>query len=98
ECDSAYIETHWLLQLMQNQGLVPVPLVKITHISRGAAHIIAILPNGHYICDCCMSLNLDVVCHHYFAAWIKIPGLPFHISLVRAQCVYSRKLGSETLP
>jgi hypothetical protein len=83
----AYIETHWLLRLVQRQGLVPIHLVKITHINTTAAPIIAIFPDGHYICDCCMGLNLGLVCHHYFAVWLKIPGLPFHISLIRAQCV-----------
>ncbi|KAJ7110885.1 hypothetical protein C8R44DRAFT_833352 [Mycena epipterygia] len=81
--DSAYIETRWLLHLVQNQGLVPIHLVKITHINSGAAHIIAILPDGRYICDCCMGLNLGLVCRHFFTAWLKIPGLPFHISLIR---------------
>jgi hypothetical protein len=83
----AYIETHWLLRLVQRQGLVPIHLVKITHINTTAAHIIAILPDGRYICDCCMGLNLGLVCHHDFAVWLKVPGLPFHISLIRAQCV-----------
>ncbi|KAJ7731464.1 hypothetical protein DFH07DRAFT_713146, partial [Mycena maculata] len=82
--DNAYIETRWLLRLVQNQGLVPIHLVKITHRNTGAAHIVAILPDGRYVCDCCMGLNQGLVCRHYFAAWLKIPGLPFHISLIRA--------------
>ncbi|KAJ7454498.1 hypothetical protein FB451DRAFT_1049679, partial [Mycena latifolia] len=83
--DDAYIETRWLLRLIQNQGLVPVHLLKITHMSTGATHIIAILPDGRYVCDCCMGLNLGLVCRHYYAAWLKMPGLPFHISLIRAR-------------
>ncbi|KAJ6618543.1 hypothetical protein B0H10DRAFT_1795120, partial [Mycena sp. CBHHK59/15] len=83
--DTAYMETRWLLRLIQNQGLVPVHLVKVTHMSAGAIHIIAILPDGRYVCDCCMSLNLGLVCRHYFTAWLKMPGLPFHISLIRAR-------------
>ncbi|KAJ6617075.1 hypothetical protein B0H10DRAFT_1798083 [Mycena sp. CBHHK59/15] len=83
--DTAYMETQWLLRLIQNQGLVPVHLVKVTHMSAGAIHIIAILPDGRYVCDCCMGLNLGLVCRHYFTAWLKMPGLPFHISLIRAR-------------
>ncbi|KAJ6550754.1 hypothetical protein B0H10DRAFT_1968741 [Mycena sp. CBHHK59/15] len=45
----AYMETQWLLRLIQNQGLVPVHLVKVTHMSAGAIHIIAILPDGRYV-------------------------------------------------
>lgn len=85
--DTAYIETRWLIRLVQNQGLVPVHLVKVTHINTQAAHIIAILPDGRYVCDCCMGLNLGLVCRHYFAVWLKMPGLPFHISLIRPRYV-----------
>ncbi|KAJ6538936.1 hypothetical protein B0H10DRAFT_1971266 [Mycena sp. CBHHK59/15] len=54
-------------------------------MSAGAIHIIAILPDGRYVCDCCMGLNLGLVCRHYFTAWLKMPGLPFHISLIQAR-------------
>lgn len=84
--DHAYIETRFLLRLVQEQGLVPSHLLKITHTQTGATHIIAILPDGRYLCDCCMGQNLGVVCRHYLVAWLKIPGLPFHISLIRARC------------
>ncbi|KAJ7436413.1 hypothetical protein FB451DRAFT_1193915 [Mycena latifolia] len=94
--DDAYIETRWLLRLIQNQGLVPVHLLKITHMSTGATHIIAILPDGRYVCDCCMGLNLGQVCRHYYAAWtawqLKMPGLPFHISLIRARWYQNPRL------
>ncbi|KAJ6610536.1 hypothetical protein B0H10DRAFT_1803648 [Mycena sp. CBHHK59/15] len=95
--DGAYLETRWLLQLVQNQGLVPAHLIKITHMSTGVNHIIAILPDGRYICDCCMGLNLGLVCRHYFAAWLKMPGLPFHISLIRARWYQNPKLAVAAL-
>ncbi|KAJ7159314.1 hypothetical protein C8R43DRAFT_920849, partial [Mycena crocata] len=82
--DNAYIETQWLLRLIQNRGLVPVHLVKVTHMKTGATHVIAILPDGRYVCDCCMGLNLGLPCRHYFAVWRQMPGLPFHVSLIRA--------------
>ncbi|KAJ6545321.1 hypothetical protein B0H19DRAFT_914963, partial [Mycena capillaripes] len=55
---------------------------QISHTETGATHIIAILPDGRYLCDCCMGMNLGVVFRHYFVAWYKIPGLPFHLSLI----------------
>ncbi|KAJ7782252.1 hypothetical protein DFH07DRAFT_728359, partial [Mycena maculata] len=82
----------WLLRLVQNQGLVPIHLVKITHRNTGAAHIVVLLPDGCYVCDCCMGLNQGLVCHHYFAAWLKIPGLPFYISLIRARWYQNPRL------
>ncbi|KAJ7615810.1 hypothetical protein B0H17DRAFT_908046, partial [Mycena rosella] len=82
--DRAYIGTRFLLRLVREQGLVPSHLIKITHTETGATHIIALLPDGRYLCDCCMGINLGVVCRHFFIAWVKIPGLPFHISLIRA--------------
>ncbi|KAJ7705934.1 hypothetical protein B0H14DRAFT_2415855 [Mycena olivaceomarginata] len=62
--DTAYIGTRFLLRLVQEQGLVPTHLLRITHRETGATHIIAILPDGRYICDCCMGNNLGVVCRH----------------------------------
>jgi hypothetical protein len=84
--DNAYIGTRFLLRLVLEQGVVPAHLIKITHTASGAAHILVILPDGRYLCDCCMPMNLGVSCRHYFVAWVKIPGLPFHISLIRTRC------------
>ncbi|KAJ7704101.1 hypothetical protein B0H17DRAFT_921587, partial [Mycena rosella] len=85
--DRAYIGTRFLLSLVREQGLVPSHLIKITHTETGASHIVALLPDGRYLCDCCMGINLGVVCRHFFIAWVKIPELPFHISLIRARCI-----------
>ncbi|KAJ7652321.1 hypothetical protein B0H17DRAFT_1163664 [Mycena rosella] len=85
ENDNAYIGTGWLLRLVNDKGLVLKHLLKITHIRSGATHIIAIFEDGRYICDCCMGLNLGIVCCHYFLAWMKMVRLPFHISLIRAR-------------
>ncbi|KAJ6452557.1 hypothetical protein C8R47DRAFT_998081, partial [Mycena vitilis] len=81
--DSAYIATRFLLRLIREQGVVPTHLLKIVHRETGATHIIALLPDGRYVCDCCMGSNVGVVCRHWFVAWVKVPGLPFHISLIR---------------
>ncbi|KAJ7016380.1 hypothetical protein C8F04DRAFT_1345415 [Mycena alexandri] len=42
ENDEAYIGTRWLLRLVNEKGLVPQHLLKITHIRSGTAHVIAI--------------------------------------------------------
>ncbi|KAJ7447827.1 hypothetical protein FB451DRAFT_1054279 [Mycena latifolia] len=90
--DRAYIETRFLLRLIREQGVTPSHLLKVTHTETGATHIIALLPDGRYICDCCMGTNLGLVCRHYFIAWTEIPGLPFHISLIRARWYQSPDL------
>ncbi|KAJ6543450.1 hypothetical protein DFH09DRAFT_928671 [Mycena vulgaris] len=85
--DNTYIGTRFLLRLIRERGLVPAHLIQIIHTKTGATHIIALFNDGRYLCDCCMGSNLGVVCRHYFVAWVKIPGLPFHISLIRPRCV-----------
>jgi hypothetical protein len=83
--DHVYIGTRFLLRLVREQGLVPSHLLKIVHTHTGTTHIIALFPDGRYLCDCTMGPNLGVVCRHYFLAWVRVPGLPFHISLIRAR-------------
>ncbi|KAJ7447816.1 hypothetical protein FB451DRAFT_1054258 [Mycena latifolia] len=85
ENDTAYMSTQWMLRQMQDRGLVPTYLVRVTHKTAGTIHIIAIFPDGRYVCDCCMGTNLGIVCSHFFLAWTKMDGLPFHVSLIRAR-------------
>ncbi|KAJ6482216.1 hypothetical protein C8R47DRAFT_982152, partial [Mycena vitilis] len=95
---NAYIGTQFLLRLVREQGLIPSHLIKIVHTHSGATHIIAIFSDGRYLCDCCMGMNLGVVCRHYFVAWVKIPGLPFHISLIRARWYQDTALDVRQTP
>ncbi|KAJ7163678.1 hypothetical protein C8R46DRAFT_902606, partial [Mycena filopes] len=83
--DRAYIGTRFLLRLVQEKGLVPLHLIKIVHTASQATHYLVLFADGRYMCDCCMQESLGVACRHYFTAWIKIPGLPFNISLIRAR-------------
>ncbi|KAJ7602402.1 hypothetical protein DFH06DRAFT_1070481 [Mycena polygramma] len=85
ENDSAYMSTRWLLRQLRDRGLVPIYLVRVTHKTSGTVHIIAIFPDGRYLCDCCMGSNLGIVCCHFFLAWTKMDGLPFHVSSIRAR-------------
>lgn len=70
------------------RGLVVRHLLRIRHTSSGSIHYLAVLPDGRYICNCCMPLNLGIPCRHYFRAWIDVQGLPFHISLIRPRYVF----------
>ncbi|KAJ7142832.1 hypothetical protein C8R44DRAFT_603459 [Mycena epipterygia] len=83
--DAAYMSTRRLLRQMRDQGSVPTYLVRVTHKTSGMVHVIAIFPDGRYICDCCVGKNLGIVYSHFFLAWTKMDGLPFHVSLIRAR-------------
>ncbi|KAJ6583429.1 hypothetical protein DFH09DRAFT_911584 [Mycena vulgaris] len=85
ENDTAYMSTRWLFRQMQDRGLVPSYLIRATYKTTKTTHIIAIFPDGRYVCDCCMGTNLGIVCCHFFLAWTKMDGLPSHISLIRAR-------------
>ncbi|KAJ7620498.1 hypothetical protein DFH06DRAFT_1010611, partial [Mycena polygramma] len=89
--DSAYIGARFLLRLVQAQGLVPAYVIKVTHTVTRTIHIIVLFADGRYMCDCCMGSNLGCVCRHFLVVWLKIPGLPFHISLIRARRVLLRR-------
>ncbi|KAJ6522750.1 hypothetical protein B0H19DRAFT_1277240 [Mycena capillaripes] len=47
--DRAYIGTRFLLRLVQEQGLVPSHLLKITHTETRATHLLALFPDGRYL-------------------------------------------------
>jgi hypothetical protein len=85
--DGAYISTRWLLRLISNRGHHVEHLLRIKHVGTISTHFLAILPNGEYICDCCMGINLGVPCRHYFQVLLKMPTLQFHIGLVRPRYV-----------
>ncbi|KAE9391466.1 hypothetical protein BT96DRAFT_831970 [Gymnopus androsaceus JB14] len=81
---SAYIPTSHLLHLCVARRLQVTHLLRIAHLSwAGSSHIPAVLSDGRVICDCCMNINLGIPCRHFFAAWLKFPGLGFHISIIR---------------
>jgi hypothetical protein len=73
--------------LITKRSLTVRHLLMVKHESTGVIHYIAVLPDGHYVCDCCMPSNLGVPCRHYFRIWIDVQNMPFHISLIRPRCV-----------
>ncbi|KAJ7713762.1 hypothetical protein DFH07DRAFT_763242, partial [Mycena maculata] len=98
ENDTAYMSTRWLLRQMADRDLVPTYLVRVTHKTLGTVHIVALFPDGRYVCDCCMGTNLGIVCCHFFFAWTKMDGLPFHISLVRKRWYSDIDANVENVP
>ncbi|KAJ6543270.1 hypothetical protein DFH09DRAFT_1088967 [Mycena vulgaris] len=64
----------------------------------GSIHYLALLPDGRYICNCCMPLNLGIACQHYFHAWIDVQGLPFHISLIPPRWYQDPAFATESIP
>jgi hypothetical protein len=84
ENDTSYIGTAWLLRLAQGRGLQVQHLLRITHLGHGTTHILAVLPDNQYVCDCCMGMNLGIPCRHYFQALSVVTNLQFIIGVVRA--------------
>ena len=88
--DTAHISTKWLLRLITGRGLSVQHLLKIVHLSGHSTvstHFLALLPNGWYVCDFCMGLNLGIPCRHYFQALTTVKNLQFYIGLVRPRSV-----------
>ena len=71
ENDISYIGTAWLWLGCSVWHKVRVSKSNITahYPSRTQDHhILAILPDNQYVCDCCMGMNISIPCHHYFQA------------------------------
>ena len=81
--DNAHISTVFLLRLIRGRGLVIQHLIRVTHKGTGTLHVLALLPNENYVCDCCMGMNLGLPCRHYFAVLSTMKTLKFHLGVVR---------------
>ncbi|KDQ56236.1 hypothetical protein JAAARDRAFT_132454 [Jaapia argillacea MUCL 33604] len=86
--DQAYISTKWLIRLVSARGLKIQHLLQVSHLGTKATHVIALLPGGRYVCDCCMGMNLGVPCRHYFQVLTCVRSLTFHIGLIRARFTF----------
>ncbi|KAJ7790177.1 hypothetical protein B0H14DRAFT_222894 [Mycena olivaceomarginata] len=72
ENDRARVSMRWVISLITKRGLTVRHLLMVKHESTGVVHYIAVLPDGRYVCDCCMPSNLGVPCRHYFRIWIDV--------------------------
>ena len=85
ENDRSYISTKWLLCLICGCGLIVEHLLHVTHKGTGAIHMVAVLKDNRYICDCCMGTSLGLPCCHYFQVLSVVTNLQFDIGVVQAQ-------------
>ena len=85
ENDRARIMILWLLKLLNNRGLTVNHLLEVEHIGTKVSHVVAVLADGRYACDCAMGINLGIPCRHFFHVWTSFKGLKFYISLVQAR-------------
>ncbi|KAJ7277044.1 hypothetical protein C8J57DRAFT_1061554, partial [Mycena rebaudengoi] len=87
ENDRANVSVNWLIEQVTKRGLIVRHLLRVKHTATSALYYIVVLPDGRYLCNCCMPLNIGIPCRHYFRIWIDVQGLPFHISLIRPRQV-----------
>jgi hypothetical protein len=73
--DNSHISTVFLLRLIRGRALTIKHLIEVTHIGTNALHIVALLPDDSYVCDCCMGMNLGLPCRHYLLN-MKTDGVP----------------------
>ncbi|KAJ7790038.1 hypothetical protein B0H14DRAFT_3571305 [Mycena olivaceomarginata] len=103
ETDRARVSMRWVISLITKRGLTVRHLLMVKHESTGVVHYIAVLPDGRYVCDCCMPSNLGVPCRHYFRIWIDINFVPpprwYQDSALAAESIpavcRNRELGAE---
>ncbi|KAJ3508004.1 hypothetical protein NMY22_g16753 [Coprinellus aureogranulatus] len=82
--DSAYLATPWLLRLITAQSHVVEQLVKVIRDSQGSRvfHVVALLTNGGYVCDCAMGLSMGIPCRHFFAVLKKSANLKLRLDII----------------
>jgi len=100
ENDRSHISTKYLLRLTARRGLMVEHLFRVTHRGTGAYHVLAVLPENDYICDCCMGLNIGLPCRHYFQVLSAAKTLRFDLGkVVRARWFQDPNTpGSELTP
>ncbi|KDR79616.1 hypothetical protein GALMADRAFT_63504 [Galerina marginata CBS 339.88] len=81
--DNSHISTVFMLRLIRGRGLKIKHLVEVTHIGTNALHIVALLPDDNYICDCCMGMSSGLPCRHYFQVLSAIQTLKFNLGIIR---------------
>ncbi|KAF8906964.1 hypothetical protein CPB84DRAFT_1639790, partial [Gymnopilus junonius] len=80
--DNSHISTVFLLRLIRGRGLTVQHLIRVMHKGTHSLHIVTLLPDGNYVCDCCMGMNLGLPCRHYFAVLSTIKTLKFNLGII----------------
>ncbi|KAF9056334.1 hypothetical protein BJ165DRAFT_503630 [Panaeolus papilionaceus] len=82
-----YISTKWLLRLILSGGQKARSLYRVQRIGTTTFHILAILENGNYVCDCCMGSNAGIPCRHFFQVMLKVHTVKFKIGFIHPRYV-----------
>ncbi|KDR72296.1 hypothetical protein GALMADRAFT_126504 [Galerina marginata CBS 339.88] len=98
ENDNSHISTKWLLRLIKGRGLRVVHLLCVSHDGTDAFHMLALLPDDNYICDCCMGMMSGVPCRHYFRVLSSMKNLKFNIGVIRPRWYQDNNLDTHKVP
>ncbi|KAF9486725.1 hypothetical protein BDN71DRAFT_906285 [Pleurotus eryngii] len=96
--DNAYISTQFLLRLITGHGYSVKHLFRVQRIATHATHILAVLADGRYVCDCCMGMNLGVPCRHFWCAMTHVQSLGFHVGVIRRRWYQDPDLDISAIP
>ncbi|PPR08003.1 hypothetical protein CVT24_003754 [Panaeolus cyanescens] len=83
--EDAYIGAQYLLRMTSGRGNRVQNVLRIVHQGSNKAHILLILDNSSYICDCSMGISLGLPCRHYFQALSHLSNFRFHLGVIRAR-------------
>ncbi|KAJ6541374.1 hypothetical protein B0H19DRAFT_958648, partial [Mycena capillaripes] len=86
--DSIRISAQFMLHLIADRGWVCEHLFKISHYASATVHFIAVLDNGHIICDCMMGTNLGIPCRHFYTLLRSFKSrqlVTFHLGLFNSR-------------
>ncbi|TEB38588.1 hypothetical protein FA13DRAFT_1751285 [Coprinellus micaceus] len=95
--DNAYLGAKWVLRLIHSRGLQVRNVLRVVHQGTGKQHLVALLDNKSYVCDCAMGMNLGIPCRHYFSVLTSVREFRFHISVVRSRWLQDHRLDTSTI-
>lgn len=85
--EDAYVGLQWLLRLILGRKHRVRHLLKVVHRGSSRSHMVALLEDDQYVCDCAMGMNLGIPCCHYFQVLLSVRDLRFHLGLLRRRYV-----------
>ncbi|KAH6904733.1 hypothetical protein BKA70DRAFT_1109028 [Coprinopsis sp. MPI-PUGE-AT-0042] len=92
--DSAYIATQWLLRQISQRGLRVEHLFKVTRVKHSVTttHVVAILRDSSFLCDCMMPTNKGLPCRHFYAVLKRAPNVRLSLGHVRRRWFANKDL------
>lgn len=84
--DAIRISAQYLLQLVSGGGQTCTTLFAVKHYATFAVHYLALLDNGHPVCDCMMGTNLGIPCRHFYTV-LRRSQAHFHLGLFNKRYV-----------